>query len=66
MLTLRSVLPWIQNQIISNYKARKGSLFKDDLEDLENLIFQANVNDGKFLVKEGFRELEDIGERYQD
>ena len=66
MLTLRSVLPLIQNQIISNYKAGKGSLCKDDIENLEKWIFQANVNDDEFLVKEGFKELEDIGERYQD
>lgn len=60
MLTLKSILPLIQNEIISNHKAGKGSLCKDDIENLEKWIFRANVND------EGFKELEDIADRYQD
>jgi multiple inositol-polyphosphate phosphatase/2,3-bisphosphoglycerate 3-phosphatase len=66
MLTLKSILPLIQNEIISNHKAGKGSLCKDDIENLEKWIFRANVNDDEFLVKEGFKELEDIADRYQD
>ena len=66
MMTLKSILPLIQNEIISNYKAGKGSLCKDDVENLEKWVFRANVNDDEFLVKEGFKELEDIGDRYQD
>jgi hypothetical protein len=66
MMTLKSILPLIQNEIISNYKAGKGSLCKDDVENLEKWVFRANVSDDEYLVKEGFKELEDIGDRYQD
>lgn len=66
MVQLQSLLPLVRNDIISNHKAGRGMLCKDDIENLEKWTFLANITDDKFLVKEGFKELEDIGDRFQD
>lgn len=65
MIKLKSVLPLIQREIVSNYKAGRGSLCKDDIKNLEKWKFHADVDDGELLVKEGFKELKGIGDRFQ-
>lgn len=38
---------------------------KEDVAELEDWKFLANVKDDKYLVDEGFRELKGLGSRYQ-
>ena len=52
--------------IINNHKEGRGNLCEDDLDNLDDWKFRANVDENKFLVKEGYKELEELGERYQE
>lgn len=66
MIELQSALPLLRNEIVQNFKAGKGHLCKDDIENLEKWTLIANITEDKFLVKEGYEELEDLGDRFQD
>lgn len=66
MNKMNSILPIFRDNILLNHKAGRGSLCKDDLNNLEKWKFRANLTDDKFLVREGYKELAGLGNRYQD
>lgn len=65
MMKLKERLPHILRDIKFNHKARRGSLCKDDIANLEDWKFQANVTEDKYLVREGVLELKGLGSRFQ-
>lgn len=66
MTQLKTELPNLREIIIKNHKEGRGELCEDDLDNLEEWEFRANVEDDKFLVKEGYKELKGLGERFQE
>ena len=66
MAELQQVLPELRNLILGNTKAGKGNLCKDDVENLKNWILYANITADKYLRKEGFKELKNLGDRFQE
>ena len=66
MTQMRDQLPLKVKEILNNHKEKRGTLCEDDLENLEDWKFIANVTEDKFLVKEGYEELKDLGDRYQE
>lgn len=65
MKKMRSMLPEIREKILLNHKEKRGSLCQDDLENLKEWKFSANVADDKYLVREGHKELLSLAHRYQ-
>lgn len=63
---LKNELPILRQAIIKNHKEGRGQLCEDDLDNLNDWKFHANVSENKYLVKEGYKELKGIGERYQE
>lgn len=66
MMELRDKLPLMRTNILKNHKDGRGGLCNDDLENLEDWEFRANVTEDKFLVNEGYKELKDLGDRFQE
>jgi len=66
MIILKNELPIVRQAILKNHKEGRGQLCEDDLDNLSDWEFRANVSENKFLVKEGYKELKGIGERYQE
>ena len=66
MMELEEKLPLIRTQIINNHNEGRGTLCEDDLDNLAEWKFLANVTEDKFLVKEGYKELKGLGDRFQD
>ena len=65
-MELKNNLPIIRSAIIKNHQEGRGALCADDLDNLSGWKFRANVTKDKYLVKEGYKELKSIGERYQE
>ena len=65
MKKLKKELPNFVKEIKFNFKAGKATLCEEDVLNLEEWKFLSNVNEDKFLVKEGFFELKGIGYRFQ-
>lgn len=63
---MKDKLPVLRDAILKNHKEKRGSLCEDDLENLEDWEFRANVTEDKFLVKEGHEELKNLGDRFQE
>ena len=66
MQELEKALPLIRKMIVDNHSQGLGSLCVDDIDNLLDWRFRANVTEDKFLVKEGYKELEGLGDRFQD
>lgn len=62
---MKEKLPLIFKDIKLNHKEGRGSLCEDDINNLEDWEFIANVTEDKFLVREGFLELKGLGRRFQ-
>lgn len=65
MIKMKEKLPLIFRDIKVNHEAGRGSLCEDDIKNLEDWEFHANVTEDKFLVTEGFIELKGLGKRFQ-
>lgn len=65
MIKMKEKLPLIFKDIKLNHKEGRGSLCEDDINNLEDWEFIANVTEDKFLVREGFLELKGLGRRFQ-
>ena len=66
MMELETKLQSLRKQIVNNHNEGRGSLCEDDLDNLSEWKFLANVTEDKFLVKEGYKELQGLGDRFQD
>lgn len=65
MIKMKTELPLIFRNTKGNHKAGRGSLCDDDIKNLEDWEFLANVTEDKFLVTEGFHELKGLGKCFQ-
>lgn len=66
MEKMQSELPKLRDSILLNhYEGNKGSLCQDDLDNLKDWKFSANVDDNKFLVREGQKEMLSLAHRYR-
>lgn len=65
MIKMKERLPLIFKDINLNHKAGRGSLCEDDIKNLEEWEFHANITEDKFLVSEGFLELKGLGKRFR-
>lgn len=66
MVKLKNELPILRQAINENHKEGRGNLCLDDLDNLNDWKFHTNTSESKYLVREGYKELNGIGERYQD
>ena len=66
MVKLKNELPILRQAINKNHKEGRGNLCLDDLDNLNDWKFHTNTSESKYLVREGYKELNGIGERYQD
>lgn len=64
MKKLQEKLPLIFKNIKYNFKEGRGSLCDDDISELGDWRFIANVTEDKYLVDEGVRELKGLGYRF--
>jgi multiple inositol-polyphosphate phosphatase/2,3-bisphosphoglycerate 3-phosphatase len=66
MIKMKDKLPLIFRDIKLNHEAGRGSLCEDDIKNLKDWEFLANVTEDKFLVGEGFLELKGLGKRFNN
>lgn len=63
---MRDELPVIQKHILANHESSRGSLCQDDLENLKEWKFSANIKHDKFLVREGHKEMLSLAHRLRE
>ncbi|KAK2718384.1 multiple inositol polyphosphate phosphatase 1-like [Artemia franciscana] len=62
---MRDHLPLLRDQILENHGNGQGELCKYDIELLHRWRLTASDQEAKFLVDEGYTELESIGRRFK-